>query len=57
MPDVGCCALIHPNVAVMWNKVQCRIGAIWGDTKCDVVQCQVMRCAMMVWCMGNMVVC
>ena len=27
----------HPNVAVMWNKVRCRICV----TRCDVVQCQV----------------
>ena len=28
--------LIHPNVAVMWNKVQCRICAIWCDATRDV---------------------
>ena len=36
MPDVGCCALF---TRVMWNKVRCRIYAIWCDAKCDVVQC------------------
>ena len=41
MPDVECCALIHPNVDVMWNQVRCRICAIWSDAKCDVMQCQV----------------
>ena len=36
--------LIHPNAAVMWNKVQCKIRATWCDVKCDV-QCE-MRCEM-----------
>ena len=44
MPDVGY-GSIHPNVAVVWNKVRCRICAIWCDAKCDVVQCQT-RCEM-----------
>ena len=35
----------YPNVAVMWNKVRCRICAIWCDGTCDVMQCQ-MRCEM-----------
>ena len=58
-------------VAVMWNKVQCRICAIWCNATCDVMQCQmvlwnVVRRGMMVvhveygcvlWCnMRNVVV-
>ena len=33
----GMLCLIHPNVAAMWNKVQCRICAIWAT--CEVMQC------------------
>ena len=41
--------LIHPNVAVMWNKVRCcAIGQLWNV---------VTRFGMMVWYMGNIVVC
>ena len=54
--------LIHPNVAVMWNKVQCKTCAIWCNATCDVMQCQmvlrnVVRRGMMVWYVWNMVVC
>ena len=40
--------LIHPNVAVMWNKVQCRICDIWCDATCDDTQYQTRCCEM--WC-------
>ena len=45
----GVLCLVHPNVAVMWNKVRCRINIARCDAKCDVVQCQ-MRCWEMWWC-------
>ena len=46
IPDVGRCGtFIHPNVAVMWNKLRTRIRAIWCDATCDVMRCQ-MCCEM-----------
>ena len=36
----GMLRLIHPNVAVMWNKVRCRICAMWCDATRDVMQCR-----------------
>ena len=52
---------VVPYSPVMWNKVRCKTYAIRCDAKCDVVQCHMwngaMWCAMMVWYMGNMVVC
>ena len=34
----GMVRLIHPNVAVMWNKVRRRVCAIRRDATCDVMQ-------------------
>ena len=34
----GMLRLIHPNVAVMWNKVRCGICAIRCDATCPVMQ-------------------
>ena len=47
----GMLRLIHPNVAVMWNKVRCRTCAIWCG-KCDVVQCPDVKwlCDVEWWC-------
>ena len=45
--------LIHPNVAEMWNKVRCRICAIWCDATCDVqcqMRCEMWRCDVEWWC-------
>ena len=36
----GMLCLIHPNVAVMWNKARCRICAMWCE---NVMSCNVRR--------------
>ena len=43
--------LIHPNVAVMWNKIRCRICATW----CAIVmlcngRCEMWPCDVEWWC-------
>ena len=44
--------LIHPNVAAMWNKVRCRICAIWCYATCAVMQRHgrgVVKCGDAMW--------
>ena len=45
----GMLCLIHPNVAVIWNKVRCRICVIWCNATCAVMQCHGRSCEMW-WC-------